>query len=65
MPLNSDTYKKVLDNMAEYVQPVSPVVTRAMRKQARDSAVRIGISEAEHGQAMIDLQAMLRGTYGV
>ena len=65
MEINSDTYKKVLDNMGEYIQNRPSMVTKAMRKQARDSASQIGIGEAEHGQAMIDLQAMVRGEYGV
>ena len=75
MEINSDTYRKVLDNMGEYIQDKPSTVTKARRKpstvtkarrkQARDSATQIGVSEAEHGQAMIDLQAMVRGEYGV
>lgn len=65
MEINSDTYRKVLDNMGEYIQDKPSTVTKAMRKQARDSATQIGVSEAEHGQAMIDLRSMVRGEYGV
>ena len=65
MAVNSDIYKKVLDNMGEHISDKPSMVTKAMRKQAQESAKQIGITEAEHGQAMIDLQAMVRGEYGI